>query len=1087
MMSSLKQHPRQLILSAASVVLLALFGIVAFLPERAPAVTEWELVPPPPSVATAQLKRVVGAFNGHLNGYFVWGVGGHTTTDTTGVVVRYDRYNWQPFSFGFGATKARRLHDVTQWLEDRSPANPSSSDVHHVWAVGESQAGAGQGGLWYSQTSSTTGTATVWDTCVQTGSSCDAVSFAGSETAPAELTSIDSLNATTLVAGDANCRVWLSNDAGRTWSQTAGAPNCPSGQGITAIRFGRDFTAGQDSVGNQLRHAYLWAVGEQTNRIWVSSNQGQTWVQHNLNVSARDWTDVAAIRDGTNLRVWAVGQSGAIRFLSCTIATQCLTPGRVFVDGAPGGTLGTGPLTSVTAMIDTTVTTPVTKAWATGGTLGGNDGVLWASQNATAGTNAVWRRQSTNTVNALFGVNVVNPTHGWAVGDGAALSQLSPGNVNGYGWIGSDTCANVCSGDIAACEQGGIICEGGVRRGQPLGWLSLNCANGNVCQTNDFNYGVNLKQKREEVGVETQCSDADQDPDVGALSGFAWVGASDLNQTIGGVSCASDPSVCRPVGWLAFERMAFCDGNPSVPCQSIADCTAYTPNTCNLAGSSPPLPPFEAPNAPSPTFSFRTACAKTITDTVQERYVQALYDYRFGRVEGWARFISSDSIAGGSGWVKLRGPYMCGTAYCTNDRTRTCTDNNDCRPPNTPESGFCDNSVPGAGSFGSCPTLAANNSHYVDCTDCTTHPGADPIDPSDDYLTCSICTHVNTDAWWNTNFTRRKQLTVTLPAGKFVIGQLYTLTYVLDADAYATAPNYDGLRVVYHSASGSVQLDRDIIHLSDGLEEIRFKSYADIDRGRSSDRYYLYYRGPGDPLPGPAPRNLDQVYWLFEDFSIDVFAGSNPLWAVAQAAGDPACSYAVVNESGNGKLRSTGATNNCIAYRKTPEFLDIIPGFMEADIRLDNRSPALQPSPQGSLITVAFSGAVIGSSQWWGINRTLNEVFIYNAGRVASATTSAPVSFGPRVYTLKAYTEAVGYNFVNPRRNIIWLDNTVAGQLDPVPLLDQQAGNNPYIVPSSFVGTHTWNANATWDNFKFWYGDVETDYALGAEEGYIPP
>ncbi|MBI3115408.1 MAG: hypothetical protein HYZ09_02870, partial [Candidatus Kerfeldbacteria bacterium] len=47
--------------------------------------------------------------------------------------------------------------------------------------------------------------------------------------------------------------------------------------------------------------------------------------------------------------------------------------------------------------------------------------------------------------------------------------------------------------------------------------------------------------------------------------------------------------------------------------------------------------------------------------------------------------------------------------------------------------------------------------------------------------------------------------------------------------------------------------------------------------------------------------------------------------------------------------------------------------------------------------------------------------------------------------------------------------------------------NNPYIVPSSFVGTHTWNANATWDNFKFWYGDVETDYALGAEEGYIPP
>ncbi|MFC1663484.1 hypothetical protein ACFL04_04995, partial [Patescibacteria group bacterium] len=166
----------------------------------------------------------------------------------------------------------------------------------------------------------------------------------------------------------------------------------------------------------------------------------------------------------------------------------------------------------------------------------------------------------------------------------------------------------------------------------PIGWVSLSCADLGTCELTNFSYGVNISPAG---------------GDAGELSGYAWIGDGDINQYD---ECTTPANTCATTG-AACNTSFDCDkciDNPDV-CQSTGWISFNRADTGN---------PWEAPY-------------------VAGSYI-AKFDGATKKVDGWARILSlMDEY--GTGWIKLRstdagfvspaaGPYsLC--ADCAGDLT----------------------------------------------------------------------------------------------------------------------------------------------------------------------------------------------------------------------------------------------------------------------------------------------------------------------------------------------------------------------------------------------------------------------------------
>ncbi len=1087
---------------------LVVFGVLVFQPGVNRAVSEWERQTPPPEIdqptapttlygATAAYNPTLAAQNPRLGGYFAWAVGKKwlPASNQQGVVLRFNRHNWETKLFpcltcGTTPTQvADSLNGVATWLDDNGTGT-GPDDFHRVWAVGRTRYPAVAGVVLYSETNSTTGTATPWSNCVtnHVSGACEPITFTGGS--PQPFNAVDFFSAGQGLAVGDNCEVWKTVDSGKTWTQTTSPGGCGSGN-LTSVAFLRNFSAPYDPATslNVPRTSFAWVTAENSNKAWFSNDFGATWSVINIPGAPNDWYGVTAFTHSSlgvtnNAYVWIVGEGGRVRRAICTEATPTTCESAVFDDAGPSGQAGLGSVTlrSAASFIDTT--SPIKyMLWASAGTMPSppatppTDGAISFTMNptATSAADVLWQSQSINTAQTVFDLAVVNGTHAWAVGDQATLLKLSPGNVNGWLWIGADNCRDLC---IASPSNNYCAnfptCQGGAARTRPLGWLSVNCANTGTCQAATFNYGVNLKQKKEKVGAITTCQQADQDTDVGALSGFGWFGVSDATQRdpTTGQTCQQNPSVCRPIGWLSFERTYFCTGDLQKTCRQNSDCTGF--GTCNIAGGTPPTPPFN-------TFDFTSACNKTITNNSSQQYVQALYDYETDRVEGWARFVAPEHLTNNTGWVKLRGPYMCGTAWCVKDRSRACSPTAPCGAGDS-----CDYQQPNAQPYGACtrastPVNPATDTHYSKCTDCVTNNNGTPATTADDFLTCNICTHVQTTDWWDAAYTTRRQLRVSMGTTPGTV--VDTVSFLLNVDALPgiKLPNYEDVRVIYQTDTGFYELAREIVNFTPGNdpadEEIRFKLARPIAAGDPDTNYYLYYANPAATAPA---MSLANVYRYFDDMSavpINVTTSTTPWQTSVSGSG--------LFHGTSGEMQVTQKADNIWVYNIAWQLDATKTWNLEADVRLIASVGSWGADLQG----LAYIGHVAfppnPSPTWdavWAplINQDPNDrielwrsqtpgKFYPTAGNVAQ-----PVDVG------LTYRMRWREDFSNPsdRRHNLWIDGAQKVTDVTEPLV-----NTPDTI--FYPGFYAGDTNSAYDNVRVWQALGETIVPNAGEESNI--
>lgn len=405
---------------------------------------------------------------------------------------------------------------------------------------------------------------------------------------------------------------------------------------------------------------------------------------------------------------------------------------------------------------------------------GSNGNIIFGQVDPININNTSWNFQSTGVTAEIKSVSAANPTHAWAAGYVAtkksgnkyvfspSLLKLSPGNLFGWGYVGADNCANGCSG--TGCLDTVCTPVENVNRTYPLAWLSFNCADRDVCDSTTFSYGVNIKKKKE-VG---QCSDSPttpcnsddecsgtcvligdcsnnlQDKDVAALTGYAWFGNQDINETLATAKCnvGSGPK--------------YCSNNPTLECTNDAFCASclYNPASCFSSGwlsfnrdetDNPPACPYRIGDNTCPDYvtatSFRTTCNKIISSGNPEDSAMAFFDYNSFAISGWARF-------------KI--------GQCSDDLTKACYKNSNC-------AGTCQYNnkdwqggsnynggwvkLRGGTHLSSPPSIPTTTTAiYESCDACQTiDPNGDSKTTSDDngdeYLVCKICKgqNVNND------------------------------------------------------------------------------------------------------------------------------------------------------------------------------------------------------------------------------------------------------------------------------------------------------------------------------------------------------
>lgn len=387
----------------------------------------------------------------------------------------------------------------------------------------------------------------------------------------------------------------------------------------------------------------------------------------------------------------------------------------------------------------------------------GSGGVL-AARHSTNATDGVWALEDTPRMTDFYGVAGDSAQHLWVVGDKDTLLRYTGGNVKGWAWVGSDT------GDQ-------IDTRGTTATNDAVGWISFNCANASAtnpngtCNNSPFNYGVHLNgpalcdastgtgkcsnNPNQTCITSSDCGTASDD---GILSGRAWFGVTDPNQTMSigklefnrrvgycdgeaasgltadpnghGQRCAVN-SDCVVVNNVSTgpckagpnEPLSQCSNNPSFPTTVNGTCEALScalnPLACRAIG----WLSFERSETGDPPSSVDDYHCDSDTRTCGGTRTQiacntgnrnaecplAKFDNTTGKIQGWGRFLTLKD-AKNTGWVHLGSESLSCPAPLTGNPI--------CQPG--PDS-------------------------YNLCRDCKVDDNGTPSDSSDDTQTCSLC------------------------------------------------------------------------------------------------------------------------------------------------------------------------------------------------------------------------------------------------------------------------------------------------------------------------------------------------------------
>ncbi len=140
--------------------------------------------------------------------------------------------------------------------------------------------------------------------------------------------------------------------------------------------------------------------------------------------------------------------------------------------------------------------------------------------------------------------------------------------------------------------------------------------------------------------------------------------------------------------------------------------------------------------------------------------------------------------------------------------------------------------------------------------------------------------------WWDSNYSNRKQITIT--AGSVTIPSGYSVPTTFDHAGLVTAgksqADGDDARVLYWNGSSWVELDRALDENSNwnsASTKIWFKTQASISASGTDNNYYLYY---GNATAGNPPANKSNIYLFFDNFeagNLNNWTIVDGLWQVA--------------------------------------------------------------------------------------------------------------------------------------------------------------------------------------------------------------
>lgn len=389
------------------------------------------------------------------------------------------------------------------------------------------------------------------------------------------ITGSDLLSVAAFIQTDHVATVFISDSDGNIWKRRYSLFRGPTSEPWEPTNLGSPVT---DLYA--LDENTVWAVTED-GRILKWTGTGNNWVQQG-SFSGISFSGITAT-DAE--RAWAVGKNGSdkgvIYALSggswgqdATLKSGNDLPPLNAVDAIQNADLG---LDQVFAVGD------VSAEFNNNGAMLQYNGSRWE------------RKDSNNDEQPLYGVAAASLTQVRAVGDRSTIIVSTPGNIFGWLWFGGS------NGDNSL---------------DSLGWASGSCANQDWCDTAGFAYGIQV---------------ARSGTNIGAISGYAWLGAADpaaykVGDCAGGGVCGSNPSVscsndtecacsrnpkaCQASGWLSFNKLA-------------------TDGVATESGT-PPAEPYSG----------------------AEPYL-ARYDPGTGKISGWARLLSLKADSGG--WIKLRG------------------------------------------------------------------------------------------------------------------------------------------------------------------------------------------------------------------------------------------------------------------------------------------------------------------------------------------------------------------------------------------------------------------------------------------------
>ncbi|UCF60250.1 MAG: DUF2341 domain-containing protein, partial [Anaerolineaceae bacterium] len=149
------------------------------------------------------------------------------------------------------------------------------------------------------------------------------------------------------------------------------------------------------------------------------------------------------------------------------------------------------------------------------------------------------------------------------------------------------------------------------------------------------------------------------------------------------------------------------------------------------------------------------------------------------------------------------------------------------------------------------------------------------------------------DAWWNTDYLYRQQITVS--TGASGVGQDYSVSFTFDHASLVSGTkslsNGNDVRVVHWNGSGWTELDRVLDPLSswdDALTKLWFALEDPISASSSDNNYYLYY---GNSSATGPPESWSTVFMLGDDFddgtlTSDVDISSAGTASISEIAGE---------------------------------------------------------------------------------------------------------------------------------------------------------------------------------------------------------